>query len=171
VADITYIPIDGGFAYLSLLTDGYSRAIVGYALHPTLSSEGPLKALQMALDFYRDRGIDVEGVIHHSDRGIQYASREYTKKLLDNHARISMTQTGDPLHNALAERMNNTVKNGWLYECERMDFKQIGKEVDKAIYNYNWMRPHQAISMKTPMQMLSEENRNPLLLSGATGCT
>ena len=125
----------------------------------------------MALDFYRDRGIDIEGVIHHSDRGIQYASREYTKTLLDNHVRISMTQTGDPLHNALAERMNNTVKNGWLYECERMDFKQIGKEVDRAIYNYNWMRPHQAISMKTPMQMLSEENRNPLLLSGATGCT
>ena len=85
VADITYVPIDGGFAYLSLLTDGYSRAIVGYALHPTLSSEGPLKALQMALDFYRDRGIDIEGVIHHSDRGIQYASKEYTKKLLDNH--------------------------------------------------------------------------------------
>ena len=171
VADITYIPIDGGFAYLSLLTDGYSRAIVGYALHPTLSSEGPLKALQMALDFYRDRGIDVEGVIHHSDRGIQYASREYTKKLLDNHALISMTQTGDPLHNALAERMNNTVKNGWLYECERMDFTQTGRHVDKAIYNYNWMRPQQAINMKTPMQMLSEENRNPLLLSGATCCT
>ena len=64
--------------------------------------------------------------------------------------------------------MNSTVKNGWLYECGRMDFSQAGRMVDRAIYNYNWMRPHQAISMKTPMQMISEENRNPLLLSGAT---
>lgn len=163
VADITYVPTSEGFAFLSLVTDGYSRAIVGYALHPTLSSKGPMKALQMAIDFYRSRGMSIEGVIHHSDRGIQYASKEYTQKLLDNQVRISMTQTGDPLHNALAERMNNTVKNGWLYECTKMNFQQTSIEVDKAIYSYNWMRPHQAINMKTPMQMISEENKNPLL--------
>ena len=64
----------------------------------------------MALDFYRNRGIKTQGIIHHSDPGIQYASKEYTKKLLENQARISMTQTGDPLHNALAERMNNTIR-------------------------------------------------------------
>lgn len=122
-----------------------------------------MKALQMAIDFYRSRGMSIEGVIHHSDRGIQYASKEYTQKLLDNQVRISMTQTGDPLHNALAERMNNTVKNGWLYECTKMNFQQTSIEVDKAIYSYNWMRPHQAINMKTPMQMISEENKNPLL--------
>lgn len=167
VADITYVCTSEGFAYLSLLTDGYSRAIVGYALHPTLSSEGPMRALRMAMDFYGGRGIDVRGVIHHSDRGVQYASREYTGMLARNHARISMTQTGDPLHNALAERMNNTVKNGWLYDCEAMDFEQCAKKIDEAIYSYNWMRPHQAIGMKTPMQMFSEENANPLLVSGA----
>lgn len=169
VADITYVSTVEGFAYLSLLTDGYSRAIVGYALHPTLSAEGPMKALLMALDSYRSRGINTEGLIHHSDRGIQYASKEYIRKLKDTHARISMTQTGDPLHNALAERMNNTVKNGWLYECEAMNFEQAKDMVDRAIYSYNWMRPHQAINMKTPMQMISEENCNPLLFSGA--CT
>ena len=166
VADITYIATCEGFAYLSLLTDGYSRAIVGYALHPTLSSEGPLKALQMALDFYHHRGIETQGIIHHSDRGIQYASKEYTKKLLENQARISMTQTGDPLHNALAERMNNTVKNGWLYDCGEMNFEQAREKVDKAIYSYNWMRPHQAINMRTPMQMYSQNNCNPLLVVG-----
>ncbi|WP_220444678.1 DDE-type integrase/transposase/recombinase, partial [Phocaeicola plebeius] len=106
VADITYIYTREGFAYLSLVTDAYSRYIVGYCLSRSLDAEGPLKAMYMALETYRAYGISTEGMIHHSDRGVQYASKQYTNLLLSQGIRISMTQTGDPLHNALAERMN-----------------------------------------------------------------
>lgn len=110
VCDITYVYTLEGFAYLSLVTDAYSRYIVGYCLSRTLETEGPLNAINQAIDTYHRYGINISNMIHHSDRGIQYASKEYTKTLLSNNIRISMTQTGDPLHNAIAERMNNTLK-------------------------------------------------------------
>jgi len=126
-----------------------------------------MEALQMALDFYGRYGIKVQGLIHHSDRGVQYASREYVATLKQNGILISMTQTGDPLHNALAERMNNTIKNGWLYDYSDKTFEQALRGVRQAIYRYNWMRPHQANAMKTPMQMMPGEHPNPLLLGSA----
>lgn len=88
-------------------------------------------------------------MIHHSDRGIQYASKEYTKTLLSNNIRISMTQTGDPLHNALAERMNNTLKNGWLFNDGNLSFEQAQEAISKSIEMYNNARPHKALGMKT----------------------
>lgn len=163
VADITYVLTKEGFAYLSLLTDAYSRAIVGYALSRTLETNGPLKALKCALEFYDSYHFQVRNLIHHSDRGVQYASKEYVATLKQNGISISMTQTGDPLHNALAERMNNTIKNGWLFEYEDCTFEETCRGVDRAVYNYNWMRPHQAIGMKTPIQMVCQEVTNPLL--------
>ncbi|GAA5576456.1 IS3 family transposase ISPg5 [Porphyromonas gingivalis] len=122
VADITYVVYWG--AYLSLLTDAYSRCIVGHCLHPTLEVEGCLSALHQAFDFYRQHRIDTTDMIHHSDRGIQYASTRYTALLRDRSCRISMTQTGDPLHNALAERMNNTIKNSWYISSEEQSFQR-----------------------------------------------
>ena len=110
VADITYVNTGQGWAYLSLLTDASSRAIVGYALYKTLETEGPLKALEMAISFYEKYHIDMSTLIHHSDRGVQYCSNKYVERLKEHQINISMTQCGDPLHNALAERINNTIK-------------------------------------------------------------
>ncbi len=167
VGDITYISTKEGFAYLSLLTDVFSRIIVGYALFRTLEAEGPVKALMMACDFYKGQGFNLSGLIHHSDRGVQYASKGYVSLLKERGIAISMTQTGDPLHNALAERMNNTVKNGWLFDYENKTFDEAQEGVARSIYLYNWARPHQALAMKTPMQMLPGEHPNPLCSADA----
>lgn len=163
VCDITYIYTREGFAYLSLVTDAYSRYIVGYSLSKTLDVNGPIKALKRAIATYHHYGIDIEGMIHHSDRGVQYASKAYTDILKSNHIRISMTQTGDPLHNALAERMNNTIKNGWFFNDGNMDFEQASKAIQKSIDMYNHARPHNALNMKTPAEVFTGRNMNPLM--------
>lgn len=107
-SDITYVPLHYGFAYLSLITDAYSRKVVGWALHPSLQMEGPLTALKMALKSNKVG----KKLIHHSDRGVQYCCREYTGLLRQHKVAISMTEQGDPYENALAERMNRTIKPG-----------------------------------------------------------
>jgi putative transposase len=163
VADITYVYCLEGFGYLSLLTDAYSRYIVGYCFHRTLGSEGPVNALNMALSCYRDFHIDISFLIHHSDRGIQYASLPYVKILRSKGIRISMTQTGDPLHNALAERMNNTLKNSWIFNNGKLTFLQASHRIDSAVKVYNMARPHQALGMKTPLALMTENAINPLL--------
>lgn len=156
VGDITYVATAQGWAYLSLLTDAASRAIVGYALHRTLDVEGPMKAIDMAMAFYKEHRVDLSALIHHSDRGVQYCSNRYVDRLRRENIRISMTQCGDPLHNALAERMNNTIKNGWLFDCSDESFEQISKRIDRAVYAYNYIRPHQGIQMRTPMEFINE---------------
>lgn len=163
VCDITYVYTLEGFAYLSLVTDAYSRYIVGYCLSRTLETEGPLNAINQAIDTYHRYGINISNMIHHSDRGIQYASKEYTKTLLSNNIRISMTQTGDPLHNALAERMNNTLKNGWLFNDGNLSFEQAQEAISKSIEMYNNARPHKALGMKTPMEIMTGKSVNPLM--------
>ena len=157
VADITYVSTRDGWAYLSLLTDSHSRAIVGYSFYPSLTTEGPMKALESAFLFYRENGIDISGLIHHSDRGVQYCSNQYVDTLKAQHISISMTQCGDPLHNALAERMNNTIKNGWLFDCGKETFNQVEERIKQAVYTYNNIRPHQALKMRTPMEIIKEE--------------
>ena len=165
VGDITYVGTATGWVYLSLLTDAATRVIVGWALSSTLEKEGPMEALEMAIEFYKSNGIvfgeEEEGLrlIHHSDRGSQYCSNEYVKLLKDSNIRISMTQTGDPLHNALAERMNNTIKNGWLFGCDDLTFDQAREQIAHAVEMYNTVRPHQALDMKTPMEQLEELKR------------
>lgn len=156
VADITYVATAGGWAYLSLLMDAYTRMIVGYKLYPTLETAGPLAALGDALSFYQKHGVDTRSLIHHSDRGIQYCSNVYVNVLLGEKVQISMTQTGDPLHNAMAERLNNTIKNGWLFDCEGKNFDEVESLIDKAVRVYNNDRPHQALGMRTPKQALQE---------------
>ena len=88
VADITYVNTGQGWAYLSLLTDASSRAIVGYALYKTLETEGPLKALEMAISFYEKYHIDMSTLIHHSDRGVQYCSNKYVERLKEHQINI-----------------------------------------------------------------------------------
>lgn len=169
VCDITYVYTREGFAYLSLVTDAYSRYIVGHSLSRTLETDGPLKAINRALETYRRHNIDIKGMIHHSDRGIQYASKQYTNTLLSNNIRISMTQTGDPLHNALAERMNNTLKNGWNFNEGDLGFEEVRQAIDKAVEMYNRARPHKSLDMRTPMELLTGKPANPLMDYGNAG--
>ena len=163
VADITYVYCSEGFGYLSLLTDAYSRYIVGWCFHETLETDGPIQALEMAIKCYTAFGIDISELIHHSDRGVQYTSQQYVEMLLAIDVQISMTQTGDPLHNALAERINNTMKNSWLFNNGELDFITCGGSIGNSIYMYNTARPHQALDMKTPYEMMTGHADNPLL--------
>lgn len=147
VSDITYIHLDDGFAYLSLITDAYSRKIVGFYLSEDLSAKGCIEALKMAL---KNTSIP-EKLIHHSDRGLQYCSNDYVMLLQDNGIRISMTQSGDPLENALAERVNGILKDELLEVCySHLEHTKI--EVAIAISIYNHYRPHSSIDMLTPAE-------------------
>lgn len=144
VSDITYIRVKEGFAYLSLITDAYSRKIVGYHLNGNLSAKGPATALRIALRNNPDR----DNLIHHSDRGLQYYSSEYMK-LIGDRIRISMTEKSDPLENAIAERVNGILKQELLakrYES----FAEATREVRRAVRTYNHLRPHLSIDMLTP---------------------
>jgi transposase InsO family protein len=148
VADITYIVIDKGFAYLFLITDAYSRKIVGYYLSHTLESDGGIEALKMALSevSWHER----IGLIHHSDRGVQYCSHNYVNLLLTCKMLISMTENGDPYENALAERVNGILKSEWIH-CERYsDFNHADKRIAEIVSIYNSSRPHMSCGMLTP---------------------
>ncbi len=152
VADITYIVIGGGFGYLSLLTDAYSRKIVGYYLSTTLAAEGSVKALQMAIE----ANGNVYGIIHHSDRGIQYTSQKYLEVLASIQAKISTSQNSDPLENAIAERVNGILKMELLYQ-HFPTFEQAGKAITYAVEVYNSLRPHTSIDYLTPNQAHQRE--------------
>jgi transposase InsO family protein len=147
VSDITYIHLADGFAYLSLITDAYSRKIVGFCLNRDLSARGPLAALKMALASNPLR----DGLIHHSDRGVQYCCDEYVKLLEHHEVRISMTEKGDPLENALAERVNGILKQELLEEVFS-DFETAQREVAIACSTYNHLRPHGSIDNLKPAQ-------------------
>lgn len=146
VSDITYIRLGEGFAYLSLVTDAYSRKIVGFDLCDHLSAKGCIAALKMALKQNPDRS---SGLIHHSDRGIQYCSNKYVELLQQNHISISMTQSGDPRDNALAERVNGILKDE-LLESRYDHYRRAKPMVADAINIYNNRRPHSSIDMLTP---------------------
>jgi putative transposase len=148
VADITYVRITSGFAYLSLLTDAYSRQIVGYALRPDLALEGPLAALQMALRSCQPPA----GLIHHSDRGSQYRAEGYVKLLQAQGATISMTQRGNPRDNAIAERVNGIIKNELMANYKPGTLSQAKWAIEVAISLYNHKRPHMSLGMQTPNQ-------------------
>ena len=155
VSDITYIPIwvDDNtyiFCFLSLILDAYSEEIVGWSVGPTLETVYPVEALRMALK--RLDGLERIDLIHHSDRGVQYASSEYIRILREYGIRISMTETGDPKENAQAERINNTMKNELLKGKRFTDIAQVRSAVAKAVDFYNRRRPHMSINMMTPAE-------------------
>jgi len=147
VGDITYIPIQNNFAYLSLLTDGYSRKIVGWYLSPDLSAYGCVQSLSMALKQKPSQA----KIIHHSDRGIQYCSWEYVSVLQDEHIIMSMTENSDPYENAIAERVNGILKTELLASVyETID--QACSGIEKAIMIYNYHRLHSSCDLLTPAQ-------------------
>lgn len=152
VSDITYIWIKEieNFAYLFLITDVYSRKILGYCISNNLKASSAVIALKMAI---KQLPAPIES-IHHSDRGIQYCCFEYTEILKKNQIKISMTENGDPLENAIAERVNKTIKEEFTY-AKTLSFKtfnQARMEIPKFIKFYNQQRPHRSIDMLTPME-------------------
>ncbi len=152
VSDITYIRLKGNtFAYLSLVTDAYSRKIVGYHINRDLSVQGPVAALEMAL---RGR-VSNAPLIHHSDRGSQYCSENYIGLLQSAAIEISMTQSGDPRDNAIAERVNGILKLELLKEVYP-HLTSARESAVKAVETYNSVRLHSSIEMMTPEQAHSQ---------------
>ena len=169
VSDITYVETDEGVCYLSLITDTYSHKIVGWAVGPTLETVYPLNALKMALATIDD--VTASRLIHHSDRGCQYCSNEYVSELKKRHVNISMTQSGDPLENAIAERANGILKVEWLYKMRITTRDECRSILDRIIDFYNTQRPHMSIGMQPPeaVHMQTGEQRKCWKNSWAMG--
>lgn len=150
VSDITYWKITTGFLYISLITDAHSHKIVGYQLAKNLEAVQSIKALEMAIG---SNPINKGKLIHHSDRGIQYCSYDYVKILKNNGIIISMTENGDPLENAIAERVNGILKGEYL-ECYEVDSFQKAQHLLKEVVQlYNYERPHMSIGNLIPSQV------------------
>ena len=146
VSDITYIRNGGEFMYLFLITDAYSKKVVGYKLGRTLETKHAIDSLEQALK----SAVRTEGLIHHSDRGIQYCSNNYVKLLQDYNVEISMTENSDPRENALAERINGILKEEYIEPLKRKGNLGLSDIIDTAIYRYNQLRPHLSCNMMTP---------------------
>lgn len=145
VSDITYIRQKDSFKYLFLITDAYSKKIVGYALSDSLDSKHAVKALQDAIRFNCQ---PIAGLIHHSDRGIQYCSSAYIDILKEHSIEVSMTENGDPRENAIAERVNGILKDEYLNQYQELTLFQL----DNTIKKYNEIRPHLSCNMLTPQK-------------------
>lgn len=149
VCDITYIWTLKGFCFLSLVTDAYSHKIIAYILAPTLAYHYTEQALDMALATTQG---SLRNLIHHSDRGFQYAYYCYTDKLKEHQIKISMTESPDPLENAMAERVNGILKQEWLNQYEFTNIDHVRQILEPAIDFYNNKRPHASIDFLTPNQ-------------------
>lgn len=128
VSDITYISTDDGFKYLSLITDCYSRKIIGWELSSDLKAAHSIRALRMAI---KQLPKGIKGVYHHSDRGIQYCSHKYVNILHKRGFKISMTESADPRDNAIAERINGILKVEWLYDIKFLNLEQARSYISK----------------------------------------
>jgi transposase InsO family protein len=157
VSDITYMVIylnaqtgEYDFCYLSLVTDYYTKEIIGWCVGETLEAKFAIEALEMALGRLGGRR-DVD-LIHHSDRGVQYASYAYTDILRKHGIKISMTECGDPKDNAVAERVNGIVKNELLQGMSFFSIQEVRKALKAAIDFYNNERPHMSLDWRTPAE-------------------
>ena len=156
VSDITYLKTDEGTLYLNLVTDVYSRKIMGYALADTMEANQMKQALEMALTHRKERD---KPLIHHSDRGLQYCSAAYIKIADANNIRMSMTENGDPYENALAERMNRTLKEEFGLGKVMLSKLQAELLLKQAVYLYNNYRPHLSLQMKTPQNVYKQKSQ------------
>lgn len=147
VSDITYISLKEKFSYLSIVTDAYSHKIIGYCLHPSLHSQGPINALVMACKSKRQVTL-----IHHSDRGSQYCCAEYVRMIEHYGIQISMTEKGDPYENAIAERVNGILKGEFLLNKTFASFSESLEATKNAIEKYNTIRPHDSCDKLTPVE-------------------
>ncbi len=150
VSDITYIGKREKPCYLSLVTDAYSKKIMGYYVAENLNTESSLMALKMAV---KNRMNKEESLIHHSDRGLQYCADDYQNMLTKNNIKCSMTQNSDPYENAVAERINGILKQEFLIDTYHQDLSTMKMIVAETISIYNNQRPHCSNHMLTPDQM------------------
>lgn len=158
VSDITYVGTTRCYNYLALITDAYSKKIVGYDLSNSLSTDGSLRALQMAV---KGRMYPQDILVHHSDRGLQYCSNDYQDLLKKSKLLCSMTTSYDPYTNAVAERVNGIIKNEFDLEKYKVDLETLRKIVAETVEIYNTERPHFSCSLLTPSQM-HLQNRVPM---------
>jgi putative transposase len=150
VSDITYWKIENGFVYISFVTDAYSHKIVGFHVADTLESIETIQALKKAISgLNRESKCHLE-LTHHSDRGVQYCHQEYVKLLQKNDIKISMTENGDPLENATAERVNGIIKEEYLQDYKVRNIKEAKKVLTFVVNLYNEERPHNSISNNVP---------------------
>ncbi|MHC5202964.1 IS3 family transposase [Myroides sp. LJL119] len=156
VSDITYIGTRKQPCYLSLITDVYSKKIVGYNVSNSLSLEGASNALKFAI---KDNKATIKGLIHHSDRGLQYCSKYYQKILRRHEIKCSMTNNGDPYENSIAERINGILKQEFIIDRYNKDLAIMKKIIKEVVYTYNNYRPHSSNYMLTPNQMFVTKNR------------
>lgn len=149
VSDITYIQVGSDFNFLSLITDSYSKRIMGYCLYPSLAGEGPKRALIMALN---NRWKPNATLIHHSDRGVQYCCSEYVNLLKQHDIQISMTENGDPYENPIAERVNGILKEDFELDQWFSDNVVAQQVIQRRIRAYNELRPHMSCNFFTPVE-------------------
>lgn len=162
VSDITYVRSKERTHYLSLVTDAFTRKIMGYQLSNDMSAENVVKALHMAMKNRKTTW----PLIHHSDRGLQYCSALYQEKLISGQIKPSMTDGYDCYQNALAERINGILKQEFLIETCNTE-KELECLIRESIYIFNHERPHLSLNMKTPNeihQKTEEENLPRLIL-------
>lgn len=157
VADITYIAVADQYYYLHLITDAYSKMIMGYCLSETLAAGSTIKALETALKTRQYTG----QLIHHSDRGLQYCSSGYVKILQQNKIAISMTEDGSPYDNAIAERINGILKDEFGLDEVFEDYQQLKLQVQQSVQLYNLKRPHESNYLLTPHQMHKQNKLKP----------
>ena len=151
VTDITYIETEEGYLYLALITEMYSRMIIGYDVSESLSIEGSMRALRQAIRKIKQ----TKGMIHHSDRGIQYCSNDYTRLLKRRGIKISMAEKGNPYENAVAERVNGILKIEFLLEQKFKTKEEAKIFVIESIKIYNEERPHMSIGYEIPAERYS----------------
>jgi len=159
VTDITYIKTDEGNCYLTLITDAYSRKIMGYNLADNMAAEESVKALKMAIKSRRYKNT----IIHHSDRGLQFCSKEYVGMAEKNKIIMSMTEKYDPYENALAERMNRIIKEEFYLDGKLKNKTQVQLIVKESVDIYNTLRPHLSLNFKTPENIHKNPHQNLLV--------
>lgn len=152
VSDITYLRTRGRFVYLSLVTDVYSRKIVGWNVDSSLAVEGAISAVKMAM-----KGcLSIKHLIHHSDRGVQYCCKDYIDVLKG--VVISMGETGNCYDNAMAERVNGILKDEYLLDSEFISEEHARQAVKQAVYLYNYKRPHWGIDLQKPAELYNKKS-------------
>lgn len=154
VADITYIGNRENQQYLALVTDAYSKKIVGHDVSASLSAEGAIRALKQGL---KNRSHKANPLIHHSDRGLQYCCDDYQKILTGKNVKCSMTESYDPYANAVAERVNGILKQEFMLEDYKVELPVMKQLVKNSIEIYNTKRPHWSCQMLTPDQMHKQQ--------------
>ena len=152
VSDITYIRLTQGHCYLALITDAYSRKIVGYDISNSLELAGCLRALKMAMRQARPK----RKLIHHSDRGLQYCSNQYVEQLQKHNIHISMTEENHCYENAIAERVNGILKDEFYLDQNFVNVELARKASENAIKLYNNKRLHLSLGYKTPEQVFKK---------------